>query len=411
MKPALTLLFLIAFSISSHGQTLPTEDASQADFHEFLVEQLDVLKFDELEIPSQIATYLSISKALHWGGREELSKAVESLAVEIAAQDKKNSHDRTIFNHAIELQQFEMAEEIANRPTSKFMKDRLVAARIRAGQTEAFKKEDYAVTNFHTADRVARALADAGEIDKAIHFASDLVFEADDGNDPKTVPGFVLRHIAKNEFKAGRIEKAKEYISRSKSIAGGLYYSGYCIEVDHRMIHGKLTEDVEKFASRGAAYRSHMGDELVANFIRALRDCGHYKEARLAMKHLVDPENVQHAKTYIAIAQIKKREFELARESIKLINSPEFQFLAKVQLAVQLQKSSRTGEAEALALELEKSWIDGKVSKCDERFWYLLGGTNDFSRTRKHLQLLRLESDKAKLILGALRGLAGTPIY
>ena len=411
MKTAFALLLALASCHPAFGQPLPRDTQSKVDLHEFLVEQLDVLKFDELEVSSQIAIYLSTSKALHLNGREELSKAIESIAVEIAEQDEKKSHDRAIFDYAIELKKFEMAQEIANRPTSKFMKDRLVAARIRAGQLEAFKKEDYAVTDFHTADRVAKALVDAGEHEKAIDFATGLVFEANDGNDPKTVPGFIFRHMARNEFKAGRIKKAREYIDKSKEIAGGLFYTGYCIEIDNRLIHGTLVRDVEKFAKRGAAYQGHMGDELVANLARALRENGNYQEARQAIKHIVDRKKLEHAKTRIAVAQIKKQEFDLAKESIKLIDSTELQFLAKMQLAVQLKNLSRKNESEALVLELEKTWLDGKVAKCDDRFWYLLGGTDDFSRTKKHLERLDSESAKSKLILGVLRGLAGTPIY
>jgi len=400
LSPTLTLGH--PTSTNEFGQN----SASPDDLHAYLVGHLDVLKFQELDPAVRIATYLSISKELYRGGREELAKAVEADAYEVAECDKNGDHARAIFDHALETKQFELAEEIANRPTSRFMKKRLIAARIRSGDIKAFKKEDYKVTDFYTADMIARALVDSGQDETAIDFATGLVFEANDGNDPKTIPGFVYTQIALKEFKAGKIDLAKQHIDKAKAIAGKLFYTGYCIEVDYKTIHGTLTDNVETFAEYGAAHRSHMGDELVAGYARALRENGYYQEARQAIKHIVKPDNVDYSKTYLAIQQIKKDEFELATESIEAIQTPELKFLAQMHLAVAMKAASKVSDAETLVAELEQTFNTGQLTKCENRFWYLLGATNDYARTKKYLERLGSEQEKAKLILAALRGLA-----
>lgn len=408
-----SLLFVLAMLLGSKlSAQSPTQKMySSSDLHEYLLGQLDRLEFKKLDSAAQIAIYLSVSKALHQGGLEELSKAIEADALDVAKRDKGGIHDRAVFDHALETRQFEMAEEIANRPTSKFMKKHLTAARIRAGDVGAFKKGSYAVTDFHTADTITRALVDSGEHAKAIDFATGLVFKADDGNDPKSILGFVYTQIALKEFKAGETDLAKQHIDKAKQIAGGMFYTGYCIEVDHKTIHENLGKDIDGFARRGAAYRGHMGDELVANYARALRENGFYKETRQAIKHITKPDNLDHAKTYLAIEQIKKRKFELGAESIKMIESQEMKFLAQMHLAIQLRLDAKISKSETLIGELERKWLDGKVFKCDRRFWYLLGATGDLARTKRHLERTKSEQEKSKMILAVLQGLAGTPIY
>jgi len=85
-------------------------------------------------------------------------------------------------------------------------------------------------------------------------------------------------------------------------------------------------------------------------------------------------------------------------------------FLAKMHWAIQLGLASRKPESEALVAELEKIWLEDNVTKCDDRFCYLLGATNDLERTKRHFEQLNSEK-KSKMILAILRGLAGTPIY
>ena len=87
-------------------------------------------------------------------------------------------------------------------------------------------------------------------------------------------------------------------------VAGNQFYTGYAINVTHRSMHGVLTQDLERFARRGVAYRDHMAHELIRHLIGELVRSGHFEEAKSTAAMLENVEHVRRCQQFIAISQL-----------------------------------------------------------------------------------------------------------
>jgi thioredoxin-like negative regulator of GroEL len=145
------------------------------------------------------------------------------------------------------------------------------------------------------------------------------------------------------------MENARRYIDKAKRIAGNQFYTGYAINIAHRSMHRQLTEDLDTFARRGAAYRGHMGRELVLLLANELVRTGHLKEAKQTLKYLEEPEDVQGCMRTIAMSQARHGQIEAALETIDQLPDAQAKNVARLGVAESLCETGKSDTARKLA--------------------------------------------------------------
>lgn len=407
-------LSLIAFS--------PSMFAQESSYPDFLLAMLDEVDVEGMEPDKHIGNLLGIAAQLYNLEHHELAHVLLADATDVADEFNDPRHYSVIAEHLIATRQFDAAKKLMGKTgnSRKWLPQRLVTARIRAGDLSAYDKKDYAVTGFHTVLDVADALIENGEMEKAVDLVSNLVFKPNDGNDPKDAQGIVYQKIAMKFHQRGDGEQARKYIDLAVEAAGNQFYTGFALQVDRRVIYGELTKDMMKFAKRGAAYRGHMGDELVANYARALYDSGKYDEAHRVIELVESKENREYSRMTLAIAQARKGEIELATKSIDQLKNPASRFQALVHLALKFSEPTQGPNAEknehlakytlAMLFELlEENQVSDQSSI--NRLAYLLGRRQNRGQLRGLFNRQKDDQGKAGVVTYAFMGLAKAEMY
>lgn len=342
--------------------------------------------FEELTGHRAIYYSLDIAKHSHDLGQKELAGELFQKAVKLVEADEKKRFHGSLVSYAIHVGKLEVAEKYAlaaGTRTDTYL-DELAIAKYKAGDKDAIKDYPRAEQDFYNALNLATALIDLGEYDKAEEYVTDIKISEE--NDPRAVTGLALERIAERCQAQGDLDGAKRYIDKAVAVGGNLFYTGYCLKVTHKSIHGTLKDGLNKFARRGVAHRGHMARELLMNLGGALISAKHYKEAKRVALMIDEEEDVESMMSAIAASQAKHRLFRDAYDTIDEIEDAEGRSLARLGMATSLLQAGKADIANkhadsVLATTLAKP--DDEVSKQTIRLvdvYALLGNTSNVEK-------------------------------
>ena len=260
---ALTLAMFVTFwQSNSLAQdvadlnTSPVETLS-ADWIQSQVSKLDLSTFANLAYFSR--EYCSKLELL---GRRKDAIGHWRLSFEIISKQGKHSYE--LLDAAIALNRLDLAEKClpeSGRQRNSML-DKIDIARYKAGEIDELPEFPRGVElmTFYDAMEFSDAYLAREQYDKLDEFLSDLKITEE--NKPEDVAGLIYSRIAKEAREAGDLDKAKTYINKAHLIGGRLFYTGYGINIRHKAIHGVLMDELDRWVSRGEAYRGHMAREL-----------------------------------------------------------------------------------------------------------------------------------------------------
>lgn len=373
-----------------------------------------VQRFHEIDwslMPDREALLLLLEASLicHEADKPELSVQYLQDAIEI---DKQNSQPATVwplFNCAIKIGQLELAAEIAksSEHSSNNMLDRLAVARYKRGDEKALDDYPREELDFYNALSLASAYAELGEYDKLDEFVSGI--ESLPSNDPRGVGAITYENLAKKFHDQGDGERAKKFIDKAMEIGGNLYYTGYAIQVTRRSIYGELTTDVEQFAKKGAAYREHMGRELVTNFLLELARTGHFTEATNLVRFIDEQDDRSYARRLIAIEQASQGKFEGAIESVNSIIDKDMIARTRLEIATQLWRVNQTDEAMTMVAQVSETIANDEDLQNERQYGYLAhvyGVMNSADDIARIIGVADAPVEKAGRLVRAMKGVA-----
>lgn len=345
------LFILLAMITFGSASAMAQVDASAkkmppAKSVQFLLARIKKHPFEAGTRRSSIYYLLQIAERLEKINKPELAQSIFRRAELISQADTNSDHFYSLFETSLKLSGLKIAERLIEELSTDQDKarDRLDLEKFCRGDEQAlengyprFKME------FWSANRHGQALVRAGKFKLADQFIRELDI-AHEENDPRTVGVWVYSEIASLYRDKGDMENARKYIDKAWELGGTLYYTGYGLKVRHRSMHGALTKDLDLLARQGAAYRGHMGRELLHLLVSELRETGHFSEAIQCTKHFEEDNERLDALARIAVAQAKANQIPAALSTLQLLAENK-----NVELATRFQMASVTKDAERRA--------------------------------------------------------------
>ena len=360
---ALPLAMLVAFwhtiSLAQDEADLKTSpvDSVSVDWFQSQVSVLDFSSF--ANAPYFSRQYCSKLELL--GRRED---AIEHWEVSFKITEMQGKHSYELLDAAIALNRFDLAEKClpeAGRQRNSML-DKIDIARYKAGKIDALPEFPRGVElmTFYDAMELSDAYLAREQYDKLDDFLSDLKITEE--NEPEDVAGLIYSRIAKEAREAGNLEKAKTYINKAQLIGGRLFYTGYGINIRHKAIHGVLMDELDRWVSRGEAYRGHMARELLQGLIRELLVIQQYEAAaKIAEENLEDPEDTIAALGRIASQRARDGEVGKALGMIRKFQEGRAKDIARLKLAQAMSLSgNQKGATEILEI------VRPKLKESDE---------------------------------------------
>lgn len=400
-------VFVGVFATSIFSSVLFADE--KVDPAEWLVQQSLSLDTEQIGDHRTVYYLTSIAGACDRLGRSDLSEQIIAAALEIANRDEKRATYQTLFRYAEAKGDLKLATIIAegavqNRDSHL---NRLDLMKYRLGDQHALENYPRGEQDFYNAMDLARTYVEMGEYDLAEKYVTGIKISEE--NDPRAVTGLILRDIANAHRKQGRQKLAEKTVDKAFNIGGGLYYTGYVIEIAHRSIHGGLEEGLDKFAQRGERYRGHMGKELVGSLISELIEIKQFQNARKTANHLKESKDRHRYLAAIAVAMVKAGQPGDAFEIINEISDQSAQTLARIQLAAALWSLGEKESSKNLVKFAASKLAGQPFSECEEILLAMAGlyaQTGDFSKVQSISRLAEEPLQRLKIINSALEGYA-----
>ncbi|MEM7558586.1 MAG: hypothetical protein AAF394_05650 [Planctomycetota bacterium] len=403
----LSLLLLLAFwQTSSLAQDEPAPKASppeqlSVDWFQSRVSKFDLSSFTNLPYFSR--EYCSKLDSL---GRRKDAIEHWNLSFEITAKQGKHSYE--LLDAAIALNRFDLAEKClpeSGRQRNSML-DKIDIARYKSGEIDELPEFPRGVElmTFYDAMELSDAYLAREQYDKLDEFLSDLKITEE--NKPEDVAGLIYSRIAKEAREAGDLDKAKTYINKAQQIGGRLFYTGYGINIRHKAIHGVLMDELDRWVSRGEAYRGHMARELLQGLIRELLVIREYEAAaKIAEENLKDPEDTIAALGRIASQRARDGEVGKALGMIRKFQEGRAKDIARLKLAQAMSLSgNQKGATEIMEI------VRPKLKESDEYKYHYYAAANlagSLGRTDLITELVnsaKSEFDKGLRLLQAMDG-------
>lgn len=353
------------------AQLAANQGAADRPFEDWLISQAREADLEPLEPFRAIYALVGIAESCHKIDRQKLADEFLDRAMKVAEKDKGRVHYFSLFGGAMKIGRLDIAEQIAKESKNNSLLDRWDLERFRCGHKDAIKDYPRDEMTFYNATELARVYVEKEEYDTAEAFVMNVKITEE--NDPEDVAGLILKEIAKRCREQGDLEKAKQYIDKAMKVAGRQFYTGYAIEVTHRSIHGRLTTDLEKFAKKGAAYRGHMGRELLLILVEELVRTGHFDEAKQTMQLLEQKSDRDRGMRALAIEQSARGDITAALKTVDELNDPQARNAARLGIAEVVAKTGNVKTAKKLA-DYVKAGMPAELNAAEERTYQELSG-------------------------------------
>ncbi len=397
----------VALLLPNGPTTFAGQDSQDREFRDWLMVQAREIDFDQISPHRAIYALLAIAESCAAMEQDALADQYFQRALSIDEKDKKGSHHFTLFAYAIDTEQMTLAEKIAKDSKSDALLDRWDLERFRRGDRDAIKDYPRGEMTFYNAIELANVFIELGDYDRAEEFVTDI--EITEENDPKDVAGITLENIAKRYRENGDMENAKRYIDKAVAVAGNQFYTGYAINITHRSIHGVLTEDLDKFARRGVAYRGHMGRELVQLLVSELVRTGRFEEAKKTAVLLEKPEDVRSSLRNVAIEQARRGDMTAALKTVEQLEDAQARNAARLGIAEVLSEAGNSDTARKLAdfvLSNMKTEIDEELERTYQRLAHLYGALRCQPQLEQLIAHANSPTLKADCVWNAIKGFA-----
>lgn len=405
--PQLINISVMSLTLHLSSGQVADRGAGGGELRDWLIARARGVEFEQQPPHRAIHGLLAIARACDTMQLDPVADEFFRRASAISERDPKGSHHFAFFEYAIDTNQPELAERIANESQSDSLLDRWDLERLRRGDRDAIRGYPRGEMSFYKAMELANVLVELGDYERAEEFVANVKITEE--NDPEDVAGITLENIAKRCRGQGDLENARRYIDKAKEIAGNQFYTGYAINITHRSIHGTLTEDLDPFARKGAAYRGHMGRELISLLASELVRTGHFEEAKKATGFLEKPKDVQNGLRRVAIAQAQRGDVAAALQTVDEFEDAHARDAARLGIAQVFAAAGKSDTARKLGdfvLRGLKKAADKEVEQTRQQLAYLYG------RLRLKPQLERLLAEtgtplsKADCVRNAIRGYA-----
>jgi tetratricopeptide (TPR) repeat protein len=329
------MLAKIAFAVALLIPIDPANVAGRApqhrEFWDWLLLQASEIDFDQMTSQRTIYALVTIAEGCHAMDQHELAREYFERSLKIHEMDGKANQPFTLFNYALDTNQLDLAGQIAEDSGSPTLLDRWDLERFRRGDQDSIERYPRVEMTFYNAIELANVFIELGHYDRAEEFVTDI--EIRNGNEPEDVTGITLENIAKRYRADGDVENAKRYIDKAKAIAGNQFYTGYAINITYRSIHGVLTEDLDEFARRGAAYPVHMGRELIALLASELVRTGYDEEAKRVVSLLKEPEDFRRTMRGLAMGQARRGDITAALKTVEALEDRQAKNAARLGIS------------------------------------------------------------------------------
>ena len=198
-----------------------------------LLAQIATIEFDQIPESRAVHHLLSLAKSCDKLQRADLSDRLFKQALEISNQNEKRAYHYSLFNYADQKDDLKLAESIVENAVQNrdSMLDRLDLMKYRLGDKEALANYPRQKQTFYNAMDLAQTFIELGEYEKAEKYVTGIKISKE--NDPLSVTGLILNEIAERHLAEGNEELAREYIDKAFTIAGHLFYTGYCLSLIH----------------------------------------------------------------------------------------------------------------------------------------------------------------------------------
>lgn len=395
---SLLILFLSTAEVCAEENVDPVERVAA---------QVATLNFDSISESRAVYHLISLAKSCDKLQRTDLSGRFFAQASEISSRNEKRAYHFSLFNYADQKDDLKLAESIVENALQSrtSMLDRLDLMKYRLGDKEALASYPRQKLTFYNAMDLAQTYIELGEYEKAEKYVTGIKISEE--NDPLSVTGLILNEIAERYQAEGNEALAKKYIDKAFTLAGNLFYTGYCIEIDHRSMHGELTIDVEDFAERGQRHRGHMGRELVGNLIRELIDTKEFQAAKQAIQYLEEEKYQQQYLGRIAVAMAKDGQPGEAFQAINEMTDQSAQTFAQIELAATLWSLGEK-ESSSNLLRFTEAKLDGNsFSEFESHYQVLIKRYSQIGNQEKIESILKLAKEdlqRLRLIDKSLQG-------
>lgn len=351
ISSALALTILFTSTCAARAETRIDQE-----LFDWLIAEARTTEFESMR--HHLAAYIlcDMTKNIASLGDNDLAIEFWQKAFKITTNGPLTSAYQRVFETAVTLDRLDMAKQVI--PVDGRMRDSLLdkmdIEKYRRGDKQAlanFPRGRDKLT-FYDAMHLAQLYLDLGDFKSAEELVTDL--EITEENEPEDVAALTFKDMARRCLDNGDIEQAKKYADKAFEVGGGLYYTGYAIQVFHRSVHGTLTEDLDKFAQRGAAYGGHQGRELVSGLIRELYHTHHFDEAKQVMKYLDDEEDVLLSMGMIVVEQAKMGDVAAALKTIEELKESPQRDYARTEIARAFWRTGKKDAAAKLATFLHR---------------------------------------------------------
>lgn len=399
-RPIVLPLLLVLPHVAYSQQ--PSRDVLLA-FRSELVERIQKIDSSQVSGRDAVTLHLAVSGALYEADERELAATAFQKAIQAAEADERR-HRFTLFRHALKINDWKTAAEIAAKQNDPFL-DRIAVEKYRQGDDDALDGFPHAELDFHTALDLADAYAKREEYEKLELFVTSI--ESLPSNEPTDVGAIIWSRIAADFREQGKTAEAKEFIDKAMKIGGGNYYTGYAVRVARLSIHGGLKEEAEKYAKLAVAYRGHHTRELLARLINELVAAGHFNLAERTLDYYPTPKERLSGERYLALHFAEQRKFGDATRIARAIPDMATAASARAFVAVQMLEAGQSDSASKLALEandLLAQVADESAEYVRRRVIGLLGRLNDRKRVLQLIDSAGSPLEQAQRTAAAIEG-------
>jgi tetratricopeptide (TPR) repeat protein len=349
------------------NRTLAEENAAV----NYLGEEASKIDWQKLEPYIRVHVALQAALWAHELKKTELERLVYRVVLDSAREFPDCRFHGQLVRFALSTDQFELAESFAGEAEKKNdrLQDEILLARYKAGNLESLDSYPLAPLDFYNGLALINCYIKSEEYEKAVEFVSKI--EIPPESDLDQLAPLAHKMIAEAYETQGNLAQAKEHFDRAMQIGGGLYYTGFLIQVKHKSIHGRLAEDSDQMSTLGANYGDHMGRELVQSLTSELVRKGHLEEAKKAATKLESEVDRDHVLAKIARVHFKRGEHELCNQEIATMKNSNARLRAQIDLALDHWRLGEHSQAESIAASVFKALNQEPMVKHDYLRWEL----------------------------------------